>query len=323
MLPSPQLRSARASLRTRLSAWLVDLGSPLLVWFGRLRAQVSACPAWIGWFLYTVVCFGLFVVLTFPFDLLLQRVIVALNQDSPIRVRYAHGEWTWDQGWVLHDLVVQGPATSLATLRLSRLTLQPTLTGLLSNQPFPLTFSAEVFGGTVKGTLRRNASGFAAEFALHQLALDRWPFLVSWGQVAGHVSAEGRFQGNPADLTSVHGTVSVTLTNGALQAGTIARYPLPTLQTVHGHLRATLTGGRLEIADLELTADGVRASVHGGVVLRTPLTRSILDLQLTAQITGSPPRSLTALLSLLPAAAGTKDERRASITGFLAAPVVR
>jgi len=93
---------------------------------------------------------------------------------------------------------------------------------------------------------------------------------------------------------------------------------------VQASLRASLASGRLEITELRLNADGVEALLQGGIALRTPIARSGLDLQLTAKSTTDSPRpALKTLLALLPMSQTAPDERRASITGSLAAPVVR
>ncbi|MBI3801165.1 MAG: hypothetical protein HY268_29865, partial [Deltaproteobacteria bacterium] len=113
------------------------------------------------------------------------------------------------------------------------------------------------------------------------------------------------------------------LTNGVLRAGALNGFPLPALQTVQGHLRASLAAGRLEIAELEFSADGVEVSLQGGIILRTPVARSGLELQLTVNTRGSPPPALKTFLSLLPVSQGAAGERRASITGTFVAPVVR
>jgi len=165
----------------------------------------------------------------------------------------------------------------------------------------------------------------SAQFALRHLALEQLVLPAPWGQgrVGGSVTADGDFLGNPADLSSLQGTFTVTLTDGVLRAGAVNGFPIPAVQTVRLQLRASLAAGRLEISELRLSADGVEASLRGGVTLRTPIARSGLDLQLTTSTTSSPPPALRTLLSLLPASQTIPGERRASIAGSLAAPVVR
>jgi type II secretion system protein N len=124
-------------------------------------------------------------------------------------------------------------------------------------------------------------------------------------------------------MHTLQGNFTISLTDGALRAGALNGFPIPALQAAQAHLRASLAAGRLEIAELELTADGVEASLQGVINLRTPIGRSGLELQLIAKSTGSPSPAVKTLLALLPASPSTPGERRASISGSLAAPVMR
>jgi type II secretion system protein N len=266
-------------------------------------------------------------VLTFPSSVLLQRVIASIPRDAGVRVRYTNGDCAWLEGCVLHDVVLEGPALAGSAVQLSRLTVDPSLWSLLlRGQPWPFVFSADGYGGTVDGTVRQIIGGINVQLSLRHLALDQLPFPAPWGQgrVAGKVAVDWEFSGNPADLNSLQGTFTITVTGGDLRAGTVNGFPVPALQMVQASLRVSLTSGRLEITALRLNADGLEAFVHGGIVLRTPIARSGLDLQLTARsTTDSPPPALKTLLALLPASQTTPGERRASITGSLGAPVVR
>lgn len=279
-----------------------------------------------GWRLYTLTCFVLCVWWTFPAELLLQRIVASVARQSGLRVRYAEGEWTWREGWILRDLTVESPMTKLNIVQLSRFTLRPSLLGLWRRPPLPLTFSADGYGGTLSGSVHKAATGADTQLAVRNLALEQSPLPAPWGQggIAGTLTADGAFQGNPADSRSLQGTFSATLANGALRAGTIAKLPRLALQAGQVHLRATLTGKQLEIAECRLVADGVEAHVQGRVMLRTPLARSGLDLQLSAtMMEGVPPSALTALVSFLPSSSPGARERNVSITGSPAAPIIK
>lgn len=326
MSPLPRLQSALGSLRLLRPSWSANWGTTPLGWLGRLAARLPVLSSRTGWLFYTLACFVFFVVLTFPSGVFLPRLVTSLTQGSGVRVGYMEGDCTWLAGCVLRDLSLESLPLGVTGVRLSRLTLQPSVVGLLvSSRPWPLTFSAELYGGAFDGTLRQVVGGMSAQLALHHITLDQWPFPAPWGQgrVAGSVTADGDLLGNPADLYSLQGTFTVTLTDGVLRAGTLNGFPVPALQTVQAHLRVSLAAGRLEISELRLSADGVEASLVGGITLRTPVARSGLDLQLTTHITGSPPPAVKTFLSLLPASQTTSGERRASITGSLATPVVR
>jgi type II secretion system protein N len=283
--------------------------------------------------LYGVVSFAGFLLLTFPAELVLQRVVASLEQSAAVRVRYRTGEWSWSQGWTLRDLTIEKTGV-LPPVRLSRATLSPSLFGLLRARSFPLTFSANLYGGTGHGTIERKGTTVSIQFGVDQMALDQWPFPAPGGQgkIAGTLTAEGTVQGEPADvsplssfssLSSWAGNLTATITNGSLKAGTIAKFPLPTLHNIQARAQATIQQGRVEVSGLTVEADGVEASLQGFIALRLPLEWSTLDLQLTTRQTGNPPPALATLLAFLPAVPGAQGERRATITGTLAAPVMK
>ena len=324
MSPLPLLRSTLGSLRSLRPSWPAPSGA-----FGRLGRFAGRLPLLsprTGWLLYTLACFVSFVVLTFPAEVLLQRLIASVPREAGVYARYGEGTCTWLGGCALRDLTLEGPSLRGTTVQLSRLTLRPSLWGLLvGGRPWPLAFYTEGYNGACGGTLRHVIGGLSAQFALRHLALEQLSLPAPWGQgrISGRVTADGDFLGNPADLYSLQGTFLATLTDGALRAGAVNGFPVPALPTVQVRLRASLAAGRVEISELRFTADGVEASLQGGITLRTPVARSGLDLQLTAVTTSSLPPAWKALLSLLPGSQSSAGERRASISGSLAAPVVR
>jgi type II secretion system protein N len=312
--------SALVNLRPLLPAWLVT-------WtlMKKVQKRLPKVSARNGWLLYTFACFLFFVFLTFPSDLLLQQLVTTLSRESNIRLRYAAGDFTWWGGCEFSDLAIENPVPGLSPLHVFRLTLSPSLIGLFRSHPFPLAFTADLYGGTFQGRVQQKREGGSIQFVLQRLSLEQWPFPAPWdhGRVNGRVSASGEFEGDFAALQSLQGTLHVTLTEGELKAGAIATVQVPSLQSVQAQVRATIANGRIEVSDFTLSADSTEVTLQGTIVLRAPIERSGLNLRLTAKMIGSPPPALKTLLSLLPASSNSPGERRASIAGSLAAPVVR
>ncbi len=326
MSPVPQLQSALGSLRSLRLAWPANSGAGVFRRLERLGGRFRVLSSRTGWLLYVLVCFVFFVLLTFPSKVLLQRLVTSVPRESGVHARYVEGDCTWLAGCVLRDLTLEGPFFGGSAVQLSRLAIHPSRWSLFfGGQPWPLAFDAVGYNGTFSGTVRQVVGGIRAQFALRHLALDQLLLPAPWGsgRIAGSMTADGDFLGNLADLYSLQGTLAVTLSDGMLRGGAVNGFPLPALQTLQVQLRASLAAGRLEISELRLAADGVEAALQGGITVRTPVARSSLDLQLTTNITGSPPPTLKTLLSLLPASQTASGERRAAIIGSLAAPVVR
>lgn len=293
----------------------------------RLPSRLFHVLARSGWVLYTLACFFLFLCLTFPSDLLLQRVVAALSTESAVRIRYATGDLRWWGGLEFNEVTLAAPASGVPSLHASRVIVTLPVSGVLRGSLSPLTFRAHLAGGTVDGVVRKDGERFGLRFEVHHLALERWSLPSSWeqGHVAGQVTADGELEGSWSSLPSLRGSLQATLSDGLLRTGSIPGVPIPAvqLQSLDARLRATLADGRVEIAELVLNTDGVEVTVQGTVVLRTPWERSGLDLQVATKVTGSPPPALTTLLSLLPTSPHSPYERRAVISGSVAAPLVR
>ena len=240
-----------------------------------------------------------------------------------VQIQYDHGELTWRGGCRLHAVVIKnGPGPAV---RMTNVTVHPSLLGLIIGRPWPLTFTVDLYGGTLNGTVSLDADGQKVQFVAHRLELGLLPLpeAVTAGEVQGNLSGEGEVEGNVANLFSLRGQVSLTLADGALREGKIANFPVPSLAFIEGRLRATVKNGVLEIPDFLLHADNAEAHLQGTITMNTPLPQSGLNFQLTAKTTGNTPSPLTILLSMLPSSPNTSGERRASISGSFASPILR
>ena len=277
----------------------------------------------VGWTLYTIVSCCFFLLLTFPTDLLLQRVVRGSTHELPVRFQYTHGEMTWWGSCQLREVeVTYGTAPAVKIVDLA---VRPSLVGLIFGRLWPLSFSAHLYGGTLNGTVTADASGHRLQIAAQRLDLHVLPLpkLNKGGEVQGRLSGEGEVRGNVADLFSLQGQVALTVTEGALRAGSVSGFPLPPLSSAEFQLRATVKNGLINIADFTFRADNAEAQLHGSMSLATPLSMSMLNLQMTAKVPDNAASPLKMLISLLPAAPDASGVRRASISGSLAKPTLR
>jgi type II secretion system protein N len=290
-----------------------------------LRRWLPAFARRFGWWLYTLVCFAAFLFLTFPLDILLQRAIATATQETPLRIRYAQGELTWRGTGIVHDVTIEQTEANLPALKLNRLTVQPSWLGLIFGRPFPLTFQANLYGGTIEGTVAQQTEGLKTHLTVQHLNLSLLPVLPPGkpGGLKGFLTGSADLSGDFSQLFTLKGVVTLNLSEGALQAGALGTVPVPSLQSVQGTLQTAIRDGRLNVSDLTLTGDGIEAHLQGTLTLTTPLPRSGLDLQLTTKTVGTPSPTLALLTSLLPASPNTPGERRATISGSFANPVMR
>jgi type II secretion system protein N len=208
---------------------------------------------------------------------------------------------------------------------MAQVTLQPSLLGLIVGHPWPLSFTANLYDGTLSGDVTADASGQTIHVTAQRLDLRLLPLpgMDKGGEVQGILSGEGEVQGQFADLFSLHGQVTLTVTDGALRAGTVSGFPLPPLSSVEAQLQGAVKNGLVDITDFTLRADNAEARLRGTLTLSTPLPMSMLNLQINAKALGTTSPPLTLLLSLLPSSPEVPGERRGSIRGSLAAPVLQ
>lgn len=291
--------------------------------FLRARAAIPRFSGRMGWTLYTVVSCLFFLLLTFPTDLLLRRIVRGVTRGTPVHVQYARGELTWWGGCRLREVKVA--YKTAPTVHIAQLTMQPSLVGLLVGRPWPLAFTASLFGGSVTGSITSDASGLGVRVAAQRLDLRMLSLtgISKTGEMQGMLNGEGEVRGNGADLFSWQGQVALTVTASALRAGSLSGVLVPSLSSVETQLRATVKNGQVDIADFTLLADNAEARVHGSMIMVTPLPMSTLNLQLAAKAPNNAAAPLKMLISLLPTAPDATGMRRASISGSLAAPVFR
>lgn len=289
----------------------------------RLRKAIPRFSARLGWTLYTVVSCLFFLLLTFPTNVLLQRVMMEATRGLPVRVHYTQGELTWWGGCRLREVEVAYGTVS--TVKIAQITLQPSLLGLIVGRPWPLSFTANLYGGTLSGNMASDAFGQSVRVTAQRLDLRLLPLpgMDKGGEVQGMLSGEGEMHGHFADPFSLRGQVALTLVDGALRAGTVSGFPLPSLSSIEAQLRVTVKNGLVDIPDFTLRADNAEARLRGTMTLAMPLPMSTLNLQVTAKALDNTASPLTMLLSLLPSSPEVPGERRASISGSLAAPILR
>ena len=297
--------------------------SRLVLFLLQARELLPRLSVRLGWTLYTIFCLCFFLFPTFPTEVLLQRVLRGATSNTLVYIQYGHGALTWWGGCRLSDVVVE--SSSGPAVRIAHVTLQPSLLGLIVGRPWPLTFTAHLYGGTLSGTVSLDTDGQKVQFTAHRLDLSLLPLpeTVAAGEVQGSLSGEGTIEGNGMNLFSLHGQVTVTLTEGALREGKVANFPIPPLSLVEGRLRAMVKNGLLEIPDFRLHADNTEAHLQGTITLNTPLPQSGLNLQLAVKTTGNTSSPLTILLSMLPASPNAPGERQASISGSFVSPLLR
>ena len=290
-------------------------------WSTKLAGKL---PGWLGWGAYTLGCFIVFVVWTFPTQVILDRAVVSLADTAEVYMDYQHGTIVWPGQAVFHEVAMTSPSwAAFPSLQLSRLAVTPSLLGMVRNSPLPLRLEVSGYGGEGWATIDQIADKVSVEFMLRRLELGR--LLLSPVQekslIDGHLTLEGSVEGKPQDLFTLSGPVTMQISDGAVPENTFQGIRLPALQTLAANFEVEFSQGQVLVHSATLVTDGVEARVQGTIRLKTPLSESRLNLELQVKKTGTPPPALASLISLLPGSATAGG--RASMRGVLGAPRVR
>jgi len=266
----------------------------------------------LGWGLAALACFIVFLVLTFPYGPLQNRLLTELNRASGWEIRAAD----WSVGLPMtiewRDLVLAGPTIGTIPVEAVRATIG-VLQVLLGR--LVIDYVVQLPGGAQAGVGRASGSLTAASWTLqgpvavkgHLQQLDLATVLkpyVSRGTVQGDFMHQ--WNGTQGDHGAVkrEGTVKVEIKDLAVERIATGTSSIPSL--TFGQVQASLAC-RDDACDVtELKGDGVDGSftAQGHVMLRQPVQQSLLDLTVTV-IPGAGFVQKAASLSLPPFQPGT------------------
>ncbi len=275
---------------------------------------------------YTAILFMAFLLLTFPHEMLIRRVLSSISQ-GPVAVDFTGANFAWLNGYELTGMRI-GPGTEDGQApyqECSRLWVRPALAALVRGQIYDLLLQAELYGGTAEGEVQMTDGGMQGTLHWKDLNVGRYRTLTALldeGQLAGRVSGSLGFERHGAKLDAMQSTGELTLEGAALTAAKISGFPVPDLHLRQTKLKFVIRGGRVEIQDLQATGD-VDLQASGYIVLHEPVQDSIINLRTTIQQSLATPDAVKTLVGLIPRAPGSKPDAPMMITGTLGQPHVR
>ncbi len=275
---------------------------------------------------YTAVLFLVFLLFTFPHDLLVRRALSNLSQ-GPVAVDFADVSFAWLEGYELSSLRI-GPTAAdgqAPYLECSRLWIRPALGALVRGNPYDVLLHAELYGGSARGEIRMQQGSLEGTVQWKDLNLGRYRTLMALldeGQLAGRLSGSASFESHGPRLETGQGSGEFALDGAALTAAKISGFPVPDFHLRQTKFKFTVRAGRLEIQDFQATGD-VDVQGSGNVTLREPLAESVLNLRATVQQSLATPDAIKTLVALIPRPPGAKPDAPVMISGTLGRPHVR
>ncbi len=232
-----------------------------------------------------VLAFGVFLLVTFPYDVLARRIEVEAQRggaDLTIGSLGPAGIGSVRARDVKLRFTPAPGADALPELHLERMDVSPDLLALILRRT-SFGFAAQGYGGTARGHIAM--SNDPKQPGLRALRIDARDIdlaALPLKDMAG-VAASGKLQLN-ADLKSLvpaetaSGSLSLSLDGAQVSGGTVQGFPVP--KTALGHVDGSLTveKGVARIEKTSARGGDLDADVDGNVSLRPLLSLSQADL---------------------------------------------
>lgn len=266
----------------------------------------------LGWGLASLACFIVFLLLTFPYGPLQNRLLTELNRASGWEVRASDWSVGFPAAIEWRDLVFAGPSIGTIPVEAVRATVgvfQAFLGQLVIDYAVQLPGVAKAGSGRATGSLNSASWSLQGPIAVKgrlqdmDLSTVLKPY-VSRGTAQGDFTHRwDNAQGTQAALKG-EGTVTIEIKDLVVDPVTGGARVGPSLAL--GRIQAALTchNGACEVT--QLTGDGLDGSftAQGRVALRQPLQQSLLDLTVTI-VPGAGFAQKSTSLSLPPFQPGT------------------
>jgi type II secretion system protein N len=274
---------------------------------------------------YTLVLFLVFIVATFPHEILVQRALDMVQTNS-VAVSIDGADFAWWNGWEVQDLRLNAlPLKEGAPplLEFARLQVRPDWGGWLRGQLSSAALWGELYGGTADGRIRYtrgDPASVRAQLEWSGVEIRRYRALTTWldeGRLTGTLA--GWFEAQVNAGAPPEGEGEVLLQRAGLTGGKVMGFTVPDLSVEDAKSKFILKGDRLELQEVALTGGEINLQVAGFVSLREPLGQSIPNLRLTIQ---KLPESLKPLVAVFAPRAKTLPAQL-QITGSLARPQVK
>ena len=240
----------------------------------------------IGYSLFFLFFFVVFVYLGFPYGALKAQALEKLEKNSDFRVEIGAIVPRLLSGFVLRDVRIYHDEAA-GNKMIGQIDIARIGVGLIAalRGRVNLSLDIEAYGGRVEGDVAGSNGRLQADVAMTGLDLSRYdmtPFLKNYGQfrLGGILGGKIAFDYDQADVKAATGTILLD-TNGLSLADTkVYGMDLPALAFQPAPLELTLENRTLRIAKGDLVGDGMDVSIGGRMNLRDDLSRSNLNFSL-------------------------------------------
>ena len=265
--------------------------------FGRVASRGASRRSSLFYVLWTVGWFLVFLLLTFPHELVVRGWAERMVGDAGWRLQFGD-VWLrpWN-GYHLSEVRLVAPGQDTEPwFTAHELVVRPSWLILLGQGAFPIHVSGRAYGGDFDGSF----DGVAG-LDLHwtSLRLADYPHLsrIVDGAWSGELSGELRL-GGKGDFRSLEGRGTMALKNASLTQGKAQGFVVPDLHFAEGDAEFEFRNARMEIRSLTLSGSEVDAELRGQVFLLRAGAMPVVSGNMSLKPVPGAPAGLDALLML-------------------------
>jgi type II secretion system protein N len=273
---------------------------------------------------YTLVLFVIFLLITFPHELLVRRALTALNRGA-VEVDFKSLALTYRGYDIVGARVAPVADDQLPYFECSHLWVRPSLSALVRGNPYGLLMSAEVYGGQARAQVDVAGGGINGTLQWRDLDLSRYrplTALLDEGKLGGKVSGQLTFEARRITPGAGQGTGELSIDGANITAAKVRGFTVPDVKLRQARSKFQVRPGHIELQEFQTTGD-INAQGSGQITPRDPIEESVLNLRATLVTGLETPDAIKGLVALIPRPPGTKPDAPITITGTLAAPRVR
>jgi type II secretion system protein N len=273
---------------------------------------------------YTLFLFFIFLIANFPHDVLVKRALRAVDL-GPVALTVERARFAWFKGYEFGGVQLnQHPRDPAAPplLESSSLYVRPGLDGLIHGKVESLFAKGAFYGGTLDASWRQGDGVTRAGLQLSRVQIGRYGYLTAMlgedGHVGGQLSGAVTFEAR-GDPRGGRAAGELQIEGAGLQGVKVNGFAAPDVNLGQVSVKFTVQGSRLEIEELHADGD-LKINGSGQVVLRAPVSDSVLNLKGTIVAAPDSPDAIKGLASLVPHPNGARPDAPVTISGTLKFP---